>query len=175
MAIFRRVSLAPQRLNDLNVSIAHYLKALHQITRMFDDIEDPVIWWEERYWSITFAVRHCWSGYFIGCETQWKYFIGCWLLPWKMKNFYDKTNLDNFRELILSLNKKGIDDSVVWLDICLYTPLAPQCLNDLSVSIADPPENCHLNVKKLPKTWHFFQKNWQKLAILLKKMTIFVN
>ena len=22
----------------------------------------------------------------------------------------------------------------------------------------DPPENCHLNVKKLPKTWHFFKK-----------------
>ena len=21
----------------------------------------------------------------------------------------------------------------------------------------DPPENCHLNVKKLPKTWHFWQ------------------
>ena len=29
---------------------------------------------------------------------------------------------------------------------------------------SDPPENCHLNVKKLPKTWHFFQKNWQKLS-----------
>ena len=22
----------------------------------------------------------------------------------------------------------------------------------------DPPENCHLTVKKLPKTWHFFKK-----------------
>ena len=30
----------------------------------------------------------------------------------------------------------------------------------------DPPENCHLTVKKLPKTWHFFQKNchWQKFG-----------
>jgi len=24
---------------------------------------------------------------------------------------------------------------------------------------SDPPENCHLNVKKLPKTWHFFFLN----------------
>ena len=27
----------------------------------------------------------------------------------------------------------------------------------------DPPENCHLNVKKLPKSWHFFQNNAKKL------------
>ena len=46
--------------------------------------------------------------------------------------------------------------------------------------VSDYPENCHLTVKKLPNTCHFFQKNWQKLpffqqmAILLKKMTIFV-
>ena len=33
---------------------------------------------------------------------------------------------------------------------------------------SDPPENCHLNVKKLPKTFFF---NYQKLSlvILLKK------
>ena len=57
---------------------------------------------------------------------------------------------------------------------------------------SDPPENCHLNVNSLPNTWHFFQKNWQKLSffqqncqwqfcwkkwlflsILLKKMSSF--
>ena len=42
----------------------------------------------------------------------------------------------------------------------------------------DPPENCHLTVKKLPKAWHFFQKNCQKfsffsMAIFLKKMSSF--
>ena len=43
-----------------------------------------------------------------------------------------------------------------------------------SPRIADPPENCHLNVKKLPKTGHFFQKNchWQ---FLLKKFQVFGN
>ena len=50
---------------------------------------------------------------------------------------------------------------------------------------APDPENCHLNVKKLPKTWHFFQqKKCQKcsfkkkklpLAIFLKKMKNFGN
>ena len=29
-------------------------------------------------------------------------------------------------------------------------------------SRTDPPEYCHLNVKKLPKPWHFFQKNKAK-------------
>ena len=27
---------------------------------------------------------------------------------------------------------------------------------------SDPQENCHLTVKKLPKTWHFFQKKIAK-------------
>ena len=30
----------------------------------------------------------------------------------------------------------------------------------------DPPENCHLNVKKLPKTWHFFFKKLPKNVII---------
>ena len=34
----------------------------------------------------------------------------------------------------------------------------------------DPPENWHLTVKKLPKTWHFFQKNWQKLSFFSTKL-----
>ena len=34
----------------------------------------------------------------------------------------------------------------------------------------DPPENYHLNVKKIPKTWHFFQKNWQKLSFFSTKL-----
>ena len=38
----------------------------------------------------------------------------------------------------------------------------------MSVSVPDPPENCHWNVKKLPKTWLFFQKNWQKLSFFFK-------
>ena len=51
-------------------------------------------------------------------------------------------------------------------------------------SLSDPPENCHLTVKKLPKTLHFFKKNCQKfsvfskklpMAIFLKKMKIFGN
>ena len=29
----------------------------------------------------------------------------------------------------------------------------------------DPPENWHLNVKKLPKTWHCFKKNCQNISI----------
>ena len=46
---------------------------------------------------------------------------------------------------------------------------------------SNPPENCHLNVRKLPKTWNFFQKNWKKLSFstklplanFLKKLKIF--
>ena len=36
-------------------------------------------------------------------------------------------------------------------------------LRSLLKSTPDPPENCHLTVKKFPKTWHFFQQNchWQ--------------
>ena len=30
---------------------------------------------------------------------------------------------------------------------------------------SDPLENCHLNVKKLPKTWHFFKKISQKFSL----------
>ena len=33
---------------------------------------------------------------------------------------------------------------------------------------ADPAENCHLNVKKLSKSSHFFQKNCQKLSFFPK-------
>ena len=34
----------------------------------------------------------------------------------------------------------------------------------------DPPENCQLNVKKLPKTWHFSKKNCQKLSFFSTKL-----
>ena len=34
--------------------------------------------------------------------------------------------------------------------------------------VADPPENCHLTVKKLQKTWHFFKKNCQKFSFFSK-------
>ena len=34
---------------------------------------------------------------------------------------------------------------------------------------ADPPENCHLTVKKLPKTGHFFQKKLPKFCFLFQK------
>ena len=36
----------------------------------------------------------------------------------------------------------------------------------------DPPENCHLTVKKLTKTWHFFQKNCQKLSFFQKYVKV---
>ena len=35
--------------------------------------------------------------------------------------------------------------------------VCPQIMSAWSKS--EPPENCHLNVKKLPKTCHFFNKN----------------
>ena len=40
---------------------------------------------------------------------------------------------------------------------------------DLHRYLADSPENCHLNVKKLPKTCHFFQKNCQNFFSFWKK------
>ena len=46
------------------------------------------------------------------------------------------------------------------------------------ISKSDPPENCHLNVKKLPKTLHLFQKNWQKLSFFflnVKFLAIFLH
>ena len=33
---------------------------------------------------------------------------------------------------------------------------------------SDPPENCHLNVKKLTKTWHFLQKIAKMFLFFLK-------
>ena len=36
----------------------------------------------------------------------------------------------------------------------------------------DTPENCHLNVKKLPKTWHIFKKIFQKLSFFPQKMPL---
>ena len=38
--------------------------------------------------------------------------------------------------------------------------------------VADPRENCHLTVKKLPKTWHFFQKKWQKCQVFGNLLTV---
>ena len=37
----------------------------------------------------------------------------------------------------------------------------------------DPTENCHLNVKKIPKSLTFFQK--MPMAIIWKEMIIFVK
>ena len=39
-----------------------------------------------------------------------------------------------------------------------------ECSSSQQSLTADPPENCHFTVKKLPKTCHFFQKNCQKLS-----------
>ena len=36
--------------------------------------------------------------------------------------------------------------------------------------LADPPENCQLNVKKLTKTWHFFSKKLTKIVIFSTKL-----
>ena len=38
----------------------------------------------------------------------------------------------------------------------------------MAVCEPDLPENCHLNVKKLPKTLYFFQKICQKLKFFQK-------
>ena len=48
--------------------------------------------------------------------------------------------------------------------------------SNTSLCESDPPENCHLNVKKLT----FFEKDWQKLSFFaianfFEKKTIFVN
>ena len=37
----------------------------------------------------------------------------------------------------------------------------------------DPPENWHLTVKKLTKTWHFKKKYWQKLSFKKKTKSSF--
>ena len=49
-------------------------------------------------------------------------------------------------------------------DVCHvnFTHHATDCgYLQLPVFSSDPPEHCHLTVKKLPKTWLFFQKNCQ--------------
>ena len=56
------------------------------------------------------------------------------------------------------------------------------------IFVSDPPENCHLTVKKLPKTWHLKKltnfstklpmailKKWQFLSIFLKKCQVYSN
>ena len=48
-------------------------------------------------------------------------------------------------------------------------------LSNSGCTQTNPPENCHLNVKKLPKNFPFFQKNCQKFSFLLKKMKILGN
>ena len=45
-----------------------------------------------------------------------------------------------------------------------------QKMSVLKVYWHDPPKNCHLTVKKLPKTWHFFKKNCQKFSFFSKKL-----
>ena len=42
-------------------------------------------------------------------------------------------------------------------------------------SHSDPLENCYLNVKKLPKSWHIFQKSLPKIVVFFFKMPIFGN
>ena len=44
--------------------------------------------------------------------------------------------------------------------------------SDISRTQPDPPENCHLTVKKLPKSWHIFQKNCPKFSFFFKKIAI---
>ena len=39
-------------------------------------------------------------------------------------------------------------------------------------STPDPPENWHLTVKKLPKTWQFFQQNCQNFSFFSKKLPL---
>ena len=56
--------------------------------------------------------------------------------------------------------------------INLIWPLIPELGLFYGLCKADPPENWHLTVKKLPKTWHFFQKNWQKFSFFSKKLPL---
>ena len=47
---------------------------------------------------------------------------------------------------------------------CRQLALRPgQGKTNRSYTPDDPPENCHLTVKKLPKTWLFFQKKLPKI------------
>ena len=45
----------------------------------------------------------------------------------------------------------------------IWSNLDPNLTSQFSVNLSrpDPPENCQLNVQKLPKTWHFCQQNCQ--------------
>ena len=50
------------------------------------------------------------------------------------------------------------------IDACLYVRLSAWLILDTW-----PSRNCHLNCKKLPKTWHFWKKN-DKIVIFFQKM-----
>jgi len=51
-----------------------------------------------------------------------------------------------------------------------YQNIAPFHLISNTMYQTNPAENCHLTVKKLPKTWHFFKKNWQKFSFFSTKL-----
>ena len=57
----------------------------------------------------------------------------------------------------------------MWLALCYR--LFDICSRELrSMLGTNPPENCHLTVKKLTKTWHFSKKNWQEFSFFLKQI-----
>ena len=59
--------------------------------------------------------------------------------------------------------------SFFYISKCCLLFVWNKCLDMLTVW-PDAPENCHLNVKKLPKTWHFFSKKLPKIFILSKNV-----
>ena len=79
---------------------------------------------------------------------------------------------------------RSVDWPIWWIRKMVYLTenYIKWCKQDTN-SKPDPPENCHLTVKKLPKTY-FFQKKLTKIFIFLnkiangifvEKMSIFVN
>ena len=67
-----------------------------------------------------------------------------------------------FMYLLYTLFSQAILKNKIFLSTsCLYI------LFHNTTFVSDPPENYHLDVKKLPKTWHFFQQTcyWQHLCL----------
>ena len=67
---------------------------------------------------------------------------------------FDLRTFSTWRRHINQLWHWAIQDSPPWCDDCAATWTERATI----AYRADPPENCYLTVKKLPKTWHFFKK-----------------
>ena len=73
-------------------------------------------------------------------------------IVWQSRNSNDKTQIKYLKILItLFLNLTSVM-SMLHITITLRRELHQRCVCDYVRFHADPPENCHLTVKKLPKT-----------------------